>query len=453
MTMPCTALLKMNAVNVAMGTTLTASKVGGRCKLLIRVREESRAIFLLSVAATIFLSFLNAGMVYESVNVIPSEPDYNSEHFLGIVSAYTSSNVSAVPERALPVQLLSVQNESSATRMSNSNSRALDVPMFKTNMTRNILFVHVGKAGGETIKSILSAGCQSRKNKRRKNQCLEHLPNSRISDTVKSYFHCFSMPSGAAMDATSYLYNLRHPVDRTISWYRYVSPKNCHQEDPKSPSCGTAWAMNQNPDSGWETEFFGRCFPTVEDWAQALATTTATSTLAVAPSNSTADTSNRTDCSELAWSSLAGEISIDKHPVAAHMVANFNHYTEKTITRFPLKEVLVVRTEHMWQDLGNLDQLMGGDGAFGHLHGSSVTHGSENHKDRRPISPAGAKMFCCALQGELRIFQDLLNRATNLDAESKLESSFTTMTRCGVKSWEDLQKQCDSLVSRPRVAV
>jgi hypothetical protein len=432
-----------------MGTTVTASTVHGPCDCLYRALQETRAIFLLSVAATILLSFLNAGMVYDKV--IPYEPDYNSEHFLGIVSGYVSTNstvnasisVSGPSERILPI--MSLKNESSAT------SNVVDLaklPDWKTNMSRNILFVHVGKAGGETIKSILSAGCLSRKNKRRKDECLRQLPNSSISDTVQSYFHCFSMSSGAAKDSTSYLYNLRHPVDRTISWYRYVSPKNCHKDDPRSPSCGTAWAISQNPRDSWETEFFGRCFPTVEDWAQALATTTTASSFPVETSNSS--TSNYTDCSELAWSSLAGKIDIGKHPVAAHMVANFHHYTNKTIARFPSKEVLVVRTEDMWQDLVNLDRLLGGDGVFGHLHGSSVTHGSEKHKDRRSISESGAKLFCCALQDELRIFRDLMNRATNLDRETKLESSLKTVIRCGAQSWEDLEKQCESLVS-PRV--
>jgi hypothetical protein len=435
-----------------MRTTVTASPVRGPCDRFYRALQETRAIFLLSVVGTIIFSIMNARMVYDSV--IPSEPDYNSEHFLAIVSRSVSANSSGTVD----------MNASSPAATSNVNVYtnvsaaylATKLPEWKTNMSRSILFVHVGKAGGETIKSVLSAGCRSRANVKRRNKCLQKLPNSTISDTVQWYFHCFKMPftakvtrfnapPSAAEAASSYLYNLRHPVDRTISWYHYVSPKNCRKNEGSSPACGTAAAISQNPHNGWEAEFFGWCFPTIEDWAQALATPTPPTT-----TTSKSSTSNHTDCSELAWSSLAGNIDIDKHPVAAHMVANFRHYTNKTIARFPSKEVLVVRIEHMWHDLGNLDRLLGGNGDFRHLHGSSVTHGSEKHQERRSISESGAQLFCCALQDELRIFRDLTNRATNLDAETKLESSRKTVARCGLESWEDLQKQCESLVS-PRV--
>jgi hypothetical protein len=411
------------AVIAAMGTTVTTSMVHGPCDRFYRALHEIRALFLLSVAATILFSFINAGLVYD--NVIPSEPDYNSEHFLLL------------------------KNESSV-------NLAKILPNWKTNMSRNILFVHVGKAGGETIKSILSVGCHSRKSKGRKADCLRQLPNSTISDTIQSYFHCFSMHPGAAKDSTSYLYNLRHPVDRTISWYRYIDPQNCRKDKPKSPSCSTVLAISQNPHNGWEAEFFGRCFPTVEDWAQALATptpttrptTTTVSSLPTVITNSSS--SNHTDCSKLAWSTLAGDINVKKHNVAAHMVFNFRYYTQHTIGKFASKEVMVVRTENLWQDLGDLDRLLGGDGTFGDLHGSSVTHGSEHHQNRRSISESGAKLLCCALQDELNIFRDLMNRATNLDEETKRESSLKTVTRCGAESWEDLAKQCKSLVS-PRI--
>jgi hypothetical protein len=439
------------AVMADMGTTTTTSIVHGTCTRFNRNLQETRAIFFLSVAATILLSFINAGLVYD--NVIPTEPDYNREHFLGIVSMSANSivnapvSVSGQSERILP---LSLKNESSATSSVVDLSK---LPDWKTNMSRNILFVHVGKAGGETIKSILSAGCLSRQNPRRKEKCLRKLPNSTISDTIQSYFHCSSMTHGAADYSTSYLYNLRHPLDRAVSWYRYVTPENCRKDAPQSANCRTAWAINKKPHDGWEAEFFGRCFPTIEDWAQALATPipTATTTSSLPMDLSDSSTSNNTDCSELAWSSIAGKVDLKAHGVDAHMVFNFRYYTDKTIARFPSKEVLVVRMKELWQDLGDLDRLLGGDGTFGHLHGSSVTHGSQHHKYHRSISESSAKLLCCALQDEMRIYRDLMNRATNLDKETKLESSLQTVTRCGAESWEDLQKECESLVSPSRV--
>lgn len=110
-----------------------------------------------------------------------------------------------------------------------------------TNFTRRILFVHVGKSGGETIKQVLAAGCSVMRNAKRRKDCLTGLPNSVISDQVEGYFHCFSVqPRNMEANATSFLFNLRHPVDRVISWYKYVHPHNCHPDvDSGSPACST----------------------------------------------------------------------------------------------------------------------------------------------------------------------------------------------------------------------
>lgn len=52
---------------------------------------------------------------------------------------------------------------------------------------RNIVFVHVGKAAGETIKNILKAGCLARTARRRQEKCLAALPESRLSDLGKRF--------------------------------------------------------------------------------------------------------------------------------------------------------------------------------------------------------------------------------------------------------------------------
>jgi hypothetical protein len=430
-----------------MGTTTTAFTAQGPCDHLCRALLETRTIFVLSVAATILLSFISAGLVYD--NIIPTEPDFNREHFLSIVSMSANSAVNASMSAFSP-------SETNLPLSATSNVVDLSkLPDWKTNMSRNILFAHVGKAGGETIKSILSAGCLSRQNPRRREQCLRKLPKSAISDTIQSYFHCTSMPSGSANYSTSYLYNLRHPLDRLVSWYRYTDPKNCREDRLQSPSCMSAATISENPQDSFAAQFFDRCFPAIEDWALALAKptpTTATasaSTLSMDISNSSS--SNHTGCSELAWASIAGKIDADIHYQAAHIVYNYQYYKRKTIGKFPSREVLVVRMENLWQDLGNLDRLLGGDGTFGDMHGTSITHGSQHQKYHESLTESSAKLLCCALQDEMQIFRYLLNRATNLDQETKLESSLQTVTQCGAESWEDLQKQCEYLVSPPRV--
>lgn len=123
---------------------------------------------------------------------------------------------------------------------------------------RTILFVHVGKAGGETIKSVLEAGCQVMRNPKRRTKCLATLPATYLSFAVAGYFHCFKVqPMGMAATANSYLFNVRHPVDRSISWYHYVSPHNCRKNNSVSPNCV---ASVRKPRSMYEKRERERCF-------------------------------------------------------------------------------------------------------------------------------------------------------------------------------------------------
>lgn len=100
---------------------------------------------------------------------------------------------------------------------------------------KSIVFVHIGKAGGETIKAALEVGCAVKKNKLARKQCKTSLQHSALSDQVKGYFHCFRvLPKENVINqttTTSYLYNIRHPVHRIVSWYRYIHPSHCNAEN------------------------------------------------------------------------------------------------------------------------------------------------------------------------------------------------------------------------------
>lgn len=112
---------------------------------------------------------------------------------------------------------------------------------------RSIFFVHIGKAGGTTIIAALKIGCQSRLNPTKRTLCYNTLRKSRLSDLVTSYYHCFhqNFPNKQIFredQSTSYLFNVRHPVHRAISWYRYINPKGCNRINRKkgTPHCRAA---------------------------------------------------------------------------------------------------------------------------------------------------------------------------------------------------------------------
>jgi hypothetical protein len=48
------------------------------------------------------------------------------------------------------------------------------------------MLVHVGKTGGETVKSVLATGCHVMRNAQRRADCLSRLPHSQLSDVVQS---------------------------------------------------------------------------------------------------------------------------------------------------------------------------------------------------------------------------------------------------------------------------
>ena len=133
------------------------------------------------------------------------------------------------------------------------------------------------------------------------------------------------------------------------------------------------------------------------------------------------------------------------------------------MTAHPAKEVIVVRMEHIWDDLKALDRQLGGTGDFVAVEGSAYTHGSEsyynsnNSSKHQRLALAGdtadddsaaavlmaVQLLCCALQTELHTYRDLLIRAANLYKNDKLETVQAAVERCGWRSWDEMTLACE----------
>ena len=360
---------------------------------------------------------------------------------------------------------------------------------------RSILFVHVGKAAGETIKNILKFGCISRRNPRRRKECLEQVPASSLSDKVGGYFHCFSVrPRQFIPQADAFLLNIRHPVDRAVSWYRYVHPAHCDltKHDRSSPVCIAARQLRTRP-AGWVSQFFGQCFPTVQAWAEAYYSNSSNNNnsnnktnnrsiwLTTASDDTTNARTNATtilsiNCTQLAEQTFQGMSFMDhkETPLAAHMIANYRHYVSQTVDQFPNKPVILVRTRALWQDLKHVDKLLGGTGDFGMAEGSAVTHGSEhfivrgtdndqdnndsnnnnntikngnsngNNDDDSYLSPTATLQLCCALLDDIRTYANLIQRAVNWNDTTKQSETQFLVQRCdaNLQSMNELVQHC-----------
>ena len=287
-----------------------------------------------------------------------------------------------------------------------------------------ILWAHVGKAGGNSFRPVLRAYCESNK-KKIDEECSE-APDSMLSYLVNGFLHDADVrPPGAIEEADAYLYNLRHPVDRMISWYYYEHPGSCLHNRETKVACGTAKEIAAKPD-GRAARFYKNCFPTQD-------------LLPLAFSPSGRNVLNHS-CADLARKAIEGRIDGTGFK---HIWYNINYYTERTIQKYPGKGVLVVRTESLWDDLKDLDLKLGGFGSFGSLEGTKDTHGSEQyHKINDTLPAAGYQLLCCAMQEEMHTYRRLLDRAVNLDEAAKIFSTTSAARRCGFSSWNDMVDQC-----------
>lgn len=181
-----------------------------------------------------------------------------------------------------------------------------------------------------------------------------------------------------------------------------------------------------------EYVFYRDCFPEagVEDFAQSVLPTWK-------PNAAFAKFRERKtrECRRMARRVAQG------HPhahVSNHMQFNYQYYAEKTVFKYPEKEVFGVRTEHENDDMKALDLLIGGSAKFDSIE--KYSHGSEIYMPS-PISIEAYHKLCCVLSDEIEVYLHILNRASNLDQAAKQQSEDSLREKCGVQTswstWKD----------------
>ena len=158
---------------------------------------------------------------------------------------------------------LAISN-SSVLRHVNQNLRNQSL---STARTEKLIFVHVGKAAGETIQWRIKLSCKLRKSKFLKDECIRIFvgEESHLSKATIGYIHCDKLrPRESIHNATTFMFSLRNPVHRIVSWYQYMHPNNCFADRPSA-------ACNLKKDSNpWGITFYRNCFPDVNDFARSL---------------------------------------------------------------------------------------------------------------------------------------------------------------------------------------
>jgi hypothetical protein len=334
----------------------------------------------------------------------------------------------------------------------------------------NILFVHVGKAGGITVEKASTVGCLGKAPRTKPrplkmiNDCVDNkFPKKDglvLPYKLNKFMHMFSLNETELSDpSNAFLFTLRNPVDRFVSAYRYGHPQNCvdrtvssvpvrsvEGRSVKVPSvqvrpvgtsfqCGNKELMQSNKTFHPAVQFYN-CFPTVEDIAQYWALPSPEGVIG-----------KLQKCRRLAHictnhTGQKNQLFLCGNEPHKHSY-NYRYYASETVLKYPDRPVMAVRTEHAWEDIISLDKQLGGTGNFT-MAGLHYSHGSEKWT-KDSLSIEGYHILCCALRHEMETYMYLLNKAVNLKQEQKQESMEDLFEKCGIAlPWEEWKDSCES---------
>ena len=304
------------------------------------------------------------------------------------------------------------------------------------NRTRKVAFVHIGKAGGNSIRSAFPRlFCRRKRHPTAQEleECFQKhwRHDSPFSNECEIELHMGRTAEGQdhLHNYTTFLFAIRNPVTRAISSFSYLHPNNTKSQ----------LARKNDP---LRDAFYQDCFPTLQHWLQTIH-----SVLYPAPGTNTT-LYNETDtllvlsqqlppqhyyCQHLAIAVLQANLVAIK-PINAHLWFNYRYYYQQTIRAFPDKEILAIRTEHMWQDIVDLDIVTGGAGQFrtaGHVVNANRNSNSSNTQ-AADTTTRDNRNLCCLLWHELELYQEIVVRAQNWNQGQKWETLYDVWDTCGI---------------------
>ena len=331
-----------------------------------------------------------------------------------------------------------------------------NVPSPRQDPLRNetLIFVHVGKAAGETIQWRIKLSCKLRRSKVLKDECIRQFAGeeSSLSKATIGYLHCDKLrPRESIYNATTFMFSLRNPVDRIVSWYQYMHPNNCFADRPSA-------ACNLKKDSNpWGIAFYRNCFPDVNDFARSVGKELIVqgincSALALqtvwgeGPAGTTSELRKVVQGSKRLFTVFLTYVSFlpwfDKGP-SNHMHYNYAYYINRTIAKYPGRKILAVRQEFLWDDLRTVEFFLGGDPRHPfQAEGPTITHGSERFRYRANLDPTLISRLCCSIPKEIKAYTLLIELSMNLGVTEKSTSLNALFRGCRASSLVDLASRC-----------
>ena len=317
----------------------------------------------------------------------------------------------------------------------NKNNRSIAIvnnrSKFDLPTDPRLYLIHIGKAGGSTIKTALdlnalplSVECMVKKendyhhhhhhnkksvidDKTYYSSCYDYRPNSsQLQRRVLGYYHMEGLlysPNATRWlfeHTNMFLFTIRDPIQRLISTFNYHRKQYTNMT--LFPLCAA---------------FYTKCFPRgMDSMLNDLQTGTGDDCMAGA-------------------NTLLGK----NHRGGDHFRFNYEYYWNFAVGQRPNHTVAVIRTEYMWEDIIQLDLLLGGNGNFGKIEGFKISHGSENDAAQKStvISTVNTVFLCCLVAREIEYYQQMILKAVNLDDTQKRDSLTDLLNRCRVEISED----------------
>ena len=278
---------------------------------------------------------------------------------------------------------------------------------------RIIFYVHVGKTGGTTLSSVLRANCELY-SKSGAQKCISNFQRmqkneSKLSSMVQKAMHINGRPARFTTKrpgdkVTTFLFTVRNPITRAVSGFDMNNPKN-----------------SGGKHSNVTHFFYFKCFPTAQVLAEVL-------------ENSTSETDNL--CYPLGKYTLQGGLGTTNVLRDAYQLKfNYGAFANLTIQKYPSKEIFVVRTEALWEDMADLEVALGGSHEqFENVKNIKEDYGSSKYSSKSRLTARGKQVLCCFLFRENEIFVELVQRAANLAESEKAQYIDRLYDDCGITS-------------------
>ena len=294
---------------------------------------------------------------------------------------------------------------------------------------RTFFGVHLGKAGGSTVFAnmrgilLLGGGWHPRHE-----QFLEKVkqqgPNEMAaSNKTIGVMHMVELTNPQKINrrakANTFLWVIRDPMDRIASAFYYEHPVH-----------NKVWT--KIPPGKYHL-FHSQCYTHVDDFVRDYVGLTTNPKVAVNRRNKTII------CSELAQEVMTPfrpepTVRWNDYRTWSHLNKNYEFYYRETNLKFPKKDNVIIRTEHMWDDLQQLEYSLGGNATVSKQTHIYDSHGSENFKLKKKLTdPVLLQKFCCAIRREAEIYMELLQKAINLQPWQKKESLDAFAQRCNLE--------------------